>query len=158
VRGSVEKMMGRRKHRGARWLAVAATLLLAAVIGPVSADAEEGLSPLTVRGTETVSTEQAHKLFLEGVPFVDVRNARLYTRRHIPGAHHLDLYSAFDKAALESLVAKDQPVVIYCSGQKCSRSSTASEFAVDWGFTGVKYYRDGIVGWRDAGLPMKEES
>jgi rhodanese-related sulfurtransferase len=147
-----------REHQGASWPVVAILLLLAVVTGPVSAEPDDGRSPLTVPGAETVSTTQAHQLFLQGVPFVDVRNARLYTRRHIPAAHHLDLYSAFDKAALEALVAKDQPVVIYCSGQKCSRSSTASEFAVDWGFTQVKYYRDGIVGWRDAGLPMKEES
>ena len=135
-------------------------ILLAAALLPAGAiaDEDEGESPLSVPGTETVSTAQAFRLHQAGVAFVDVRNPRLYARRHIPGAHHLDLYSDFSKATLTEIVAPDQPVVLYCSGIKCSRSSTAAEFAVDWGYTGVKYFREGIVGWRDAGHPMVENS
>lgn len=117
---------------------------------------EEGKTPLSVAGAETITVAGAHQLFLAGVPFVDVRNPRLYARRHIPNAHHLDLKSAFNKRNLEMLVGHGDPVVIYCSGAKCSRSSTATGFAVDWGFSEVKYFREGIVGWRDAGLPMVE--
>ena len=138
-----------------RWLLLAA-LSLASPIALAAEDSEDELSPLSVAGAETISTDQAHGLYLAEVPFVDVRNPRLYARRHIPRAHHFDLSSDFNKAALESVVAKHQPVVIYCSGQKCRRSSSATEFAVEWGFTQVKYYRDGIVGWRDAGLPLQE--
>jgi rhodanese-related sulfurtransferase len=130
---------------------------LFSALAMAAAAADDGLSPLTVPGAETVTTEQAHALFQGGVTFVDVRNPRLFARRHIPGAHHLDLSSDFNKAGLEALVDKDQAVVIYCSGRKCSRSSNATGFAVDWGFTEVKYYRDGIVGWRDAGLPLNEQ-
>jgi rhodanese-related sulfurtransferase len=129
-------------------------LFALAVVSPLQA--EEGASPLSVDGAETIGVEQAHRLFLQGVPFVDVRNPRLYARRHVPGAHHLDLKSDFDKKNLEALVAPADPVVIYCSGVKCSRSATATDFAVDWGFTQVKYFREGIVGWRDAGLPLAE--
>ncbi len=137
-----------------------AVLLLTAAVVPLGAAATEGEgeSPLSVPGTETVTTAEAFRLHQAGVAFVDVRNPRLYARRHIPGAHHLDLYTDFSKATLGGIVAPDQPVVLYCSGIKCSRSSTAAEFAVDWGYTGVKYFREGIVGWRDAGHPMVEDS
>jgi rhodanese-related sulfurtransferase len=137
-----------------------AAALLAAAMLPVNAvaDAEEGESPASVPGTETVSTAEAYRLHQTGVTFVDVRNPRLYARRHIAGAHHLDLYTDFSKATLAAVVAPDQPVVLYCSGIKCGRSSTAAEFAVDWGYTAVKYFREGIVGWRDAGHPMVENS
>ena len=136
-----------------------AAFLLAATMLPVNAiAAEEGESPLSVPGTETVTTAEAYRLHQAGVTFVDVRNPRLYARRHIPGAHHLDLYTDFSKATLAAIVAPDQPVVLYCSGIKCGRSSTAAEFAVDWGHTAVKYFREGIVGWRDAGHPMVEKS
>jgi len=148
----------RRKDRKPVRLGMLTGLVLASTLGLAAQAAEKESSPVAVAGAETVSTGQAHELFLAGVPFVDVRNARLYARRHVPGAHHLDLYSDFNKAALEAIVARDRPVVIYCSGQKCSRSSTAAEFAVDWGFTRVKYFRDGIVGWRDAGLPLQTDS
>jgi rhodanese-related sulfurtransferase len=136
-----------------------AVLLLAANMLHASAVAdEEGESPLSVPGTETVSTAEAFRLHQAGVAFVDVRNPRLYARRHIPAAHHLDLYTDFSKATLAEIVTPDQPVVLYCSGIKCGRSSTAAEFAVDWGYTEVKYFREGIVGWRDAGHPMVENS
>jgi rhodanese-related sulfurtransferase len=115
---------------------------------------DDGPSPLAVDGAETISVERAHQLFLDGVPFVDVRNVRLYARRHIPNARHLELKSDFTLNNLAELVARDAPVVIYCSGVKCSRSSVAVEFAVEWGFKEVKYFRQGIVGWRNAGLPV----
>lgn len=139
------------RRAGIRALAVA----LAIGASPVAGDDGE-FSPETVAGAVTVSVAEAARLHADGVVFVDVRNPRLYARRHVPGAVHLDLSSDFNLANLEATVARDQPFVIYCSGVRCSRSSTAADFAVDWGFTGVHYFRDGIVGWRDAGLPMVE--
>lgn len=146
-----------RGSQRTRWL-LCMVLWACMAAGPVSAeDAETSGSPLAVPGTETVSPAQAYALFSQGVPFIDVRNPRLHARRHIPGAHHLDLSSNFTKSALEAIVDRDKPLVIYCSGRTCRRSSQASEFAVEWGFTRVKYFRDGIVGWRDAGYPLQEE-
>lgn len=123
--------------------------------GPVLAEKTDWRSPLTVEGTETVDVPTAQQLHAEGVAFVDVRNDRLFTRRHIPGAHHLELKSQYNEQALSAIVARDQPVVLYCSGIKCSRSYHAAEMAVDWGFTQVKYFRDGVVGWKKAGLPFR---
>ena len=74
----------------------------------------------------------------------------------VPGAVHLDLYDTFNLANPESRVARDQLFVLHCSGVKCRRSSSAAEWAVEWGFTGVHHFRGGIVDWRDAGLPMVE--
>jgi rhodanese-related sulfurtransferase len=51
---------------------------------------------------------------------------------------------------------KDQPIVIYCSGVKCSRSYRASEKAVEWGYTKVYYFRGGIVEWKKAGYPVEK--
>lgn len=133
-------------------------VVLVVTMLPVSAiaDEDEGESPVSVPGTERVSTAEAFRLHQAGVAFIDVRNPRLYARRHIPGAHHMDLYREFSKAALGEIVGPEESVVLYCSGIKCSRSSTAAAFAVDWGYTHVKYFREGIVGWRDAGYPMVE--
>jgi rhodanese-related sulfurtransferase len=112
-------------------------------------------APKHVVGAETVDVERAKSLHANGVSFVDVRATRLYKRRHIPGAHHLDLRSAFTEKALLELVAKDAPVVLYCSGIKCTRSSGAATRAVAWGFTRVHYFREGMRGWMRAGLPLE---
>ena len=111
-------------------------------------------SPKSVEGTTTVSVEQAAELFNRGVPFLDVRNQRLFNRKHIPNAIHLDLKNGYSKEALMGLIQPDQEIVIYCSGQKCSRSYRASTLAVHWGYTKIYYFRDGVIGWKTAGLPM----
>lgn len=121
------------------------------VIGTGYADKNEYRSPEQVEGAIHTSAQQAKVMFDQGAAFVDVRNPRLYAKKHIPGAFHLDLKNNYDEAKLDALAKKDQPIVIYCSGVKCSRSYRASEMAVSWGFTKVHYFRGGIVDWKKAG-------
>lgn len=115
-------------------------------------------SPEQVEGAITTSLQEAKVLFDKGVVFIDVRNPRLYAKKHIPGAFHLDLKEAFNEAAVTAIAKKDQAIVIYCSGVKCSRSYRASEKALLWGFNKVHYFRGGIVEWKKAGYPVDSES
>jgi rhodanese-related sulfurtransferase len=125
-------------------------------VTPLSHAAKAGYSaPLEVTGARTVTAEEVKSLFDAGVVIIDVRNPRLHARRHIPGAVHLDLKDVYDEESLAAVAKKDEPLVIYCSGVKCSRSSRASEKAVSWGYKKVLYFRGGIVDWRDAGYPVE---
>ncbi len=130
-------------------------LWLALIAFDATAEDSGWRAPAEVPGATTVTVERAKELFDAGVAFIDVRNPRLYARRHVPGAHHLDMKDVFGPDTLSAVVAKDEPLVIYCSGLKCSRSSRASEMAADWGFQKVYYFRGGIVDWRDAGMPLE---
>ena len=112
-------------------------------------------SPEQVDGAETISAERAKELFDEGVKFIDVRSPRLYNRRHIPGTHHLDLKEVYNEQSLAAVADRDEPIVIYCSGVKCSRSYRATEQAVSWGYSKIHYFRGGIADWRDAGYPVE---
>ena len=129
-------------------------LLWVVSMPPATAADGDWSSPLEVEGATTITVEQAKELYDSGVAFIDVRNPRLYARRHVPGAHHLDLKDAFTEQSLSQVVSRDQPLVIYCSGAKCSRSSRASEQAVSWGFEKVHYFRGGMSDWMNAGLPL----
>ncbi|MCB1801406.1 MAG: rhodanese-like domain-containing protein [Gammaproteobacteria bacterium] len=131
-----------------------AGLFLLGVIGFAAHAGEEGESPPSVEGATTIDIPEAQRLHAAGVKFIDVRNPRLFARRHVPGAIHLNLTDDFNLANLSATVGKDEPFVIYCSGITCSRSSDAAAWAVEWGFSQVKYFREGMAGWRDAGLPM----
>ena len=111
-------------------------------------------SPEQVEGTTKVTVQQAKELFDKGVVFIDVRNPRYYAKGHIPGAFHFDLKHNFDEAKLDGVVKKDQSIVIYCSGVKCSRSYRAATKAVSWGFTKVQYFRGGIAEWKKAGYSV----
>ena len=61
----------------------------------------------------------------------------------------------FTEANLTAVVAKDQPVIIHCSGPRCLLSSNASVKAVAWGFEQVYYFREGFPGWKAAGYPIE---
>jgi rhodanese-related sulfurtransferase len=131
-------------------------ILVAAVLAwPVQAVNRNYFSPLTVEGATTIDLQQAKALFDAGAVFVDVRPPRLFKRKHIPASYHLDLKNGFEKAALERIAKNDQPVVIYSSSVHCPRGYRAVALAVSWGYTNVKYFRGGIVEWRDARYPFE---
>ncbi len=112
------------------------------------AESTKWKSPETVDGTETVTLEQAKTMHINGVKFVDVRSPRQFKKRHIKGAIHLYINDAFTEQNLLKYVKKDEPFIIYCNGAHCSLSYKAATKAVDWGFTGIKYFRDGFRSWR----------
>jgi len=122
----------------------------------VQAEKTDWYAPMSVEGTVTVDVYEANELFHAGAVFIDVRNPRLFAKKHVPGAHHLDLKDGYSERALNAIAGLDDPVVIYSSGEQCSRSYRASEMAVNWGYTKVYYFRGGIIDWRDAGLPMEK--
>ena len=116
---------------------------------------EKWKSPETVEGTEAISLEQAKVMHAEGVTFVDVRSSRQYNKRHIPGAIHLYIKDEFTEVNLLMHVKKNESFVVYCNGAHCSLSSKAARKAVAWGFTKIKYYRDGFRAWRKDGNPLE---
>lgn len=129
-------------------------LLFAAVSQTGFAAQDNWRSPESVEGAITTTLEQAKGLHESGTVFIDVRNPRLYALGHIPAAYHLDLKNGFDEAALMALADKNDAIVIYCSGVKCSRSYRAAALAVNWGYQKVHYFRGGIVEWMKLGFPV----
>ena len=113
------------------------------------------VSPETVPNATTVSAAEAKKLFDEGVPFVDVRKDSDWEAGRIPEAYHIELKKVFSESELAKVVKNDEPVVFYCNGPKCMRSSKASAMAVKWGFTKVHYFRDGYPSWKAAEYPVE---
>lgn len=113
------------------------------------------VSPEQVAGATTVDTAQARALFDKEVAFVDVRKDSDWDAGRIPGAIHLDIKGKFTDESLSGEVKKDEPLVPYCNGSSCLRSSEASVMAVGWGFSKVHYYRDGFPAWKAAGNPVE---
>lgn len=112
-------------------------------------------SPLTVAGATTVDAAQAKALFDKGALFVDVRSDKDWAAGRIPDATHLELKKVFTEESLGKVAKKDGPVVLYCNGASCLRSSQAAEKAVAWGYTNVSYYRLGYPDWKAAGYPTE---
>ena len=47
---------------------------------------------------------------------------------------------------------KDTPIIVYCGGNV--RSPLAADTLMKMGYTDVKNYADGYIGWKRAGLPI----
>ena len=121
----------------------------------VEAGQEGEVSPTEIAGATTIDAAAAKTMLDRGVPFVDVRSDEDWSLGYIPGAVHLDSDDAFGEESLIAVASKDQAVVIYCMGPRCLRSSQASAKAVSWGFTRVRYFREGFPAWTAAGYPFE---
>jgi Flp pilus assembly protein TadD/rhodanese-related sulfurtransferase len=123
---------------------------------PESGEGTE-VSPLFVPGASSIDVIEAKQLYDNGVVFIDARDVTDWGIGHIEGAVSLDLDLKFTEEALIGVVNRDEPVVIYCHGPRCLRSSRAVEKAVSWGFTNVYYFRDGFPAWKISGYPFDTE-
>jgi len=136
-------------------IATIVTTLIMLTVATTGLAASSGYrSPEQAAGATTVSADEAKWLFDDGAVFIDVRNPRYFARRHIPGAHHLDMKDAFTEEALAAVAEKDQPIVIYASGIRCGRAHKGSRLAASWGYKKVYYFRGGIIDWKVVKFPI----
>ena len=110
---------------------------------------------MTVDGAKTVTTEEAKKLFDDGVLFIDVRKDKDQNAGRVSDAVQLNIKTKLSEETLSAEIKKTDPAVIYCNGERCMRSSDACKKAVAWGFTNLYYYRDGFPAWKSAGYPVE---
>ena len=71
----------------------------------------------------------------------------------IPGSISIPASDALRIAP--DVLAKDQPVVVYCSSRSCTASPTLAQKLVDIGFTDVTDFEGGVEEWERAGLHLE---
>jgi TolB-like protein/rhodanese-related sulfurtransferase/Flp pilus assembly protein TadD len=108
-----------------------------------------------VEGATRIDSATAKLLHDRGIPFVDVRDAGSFARRHIPGAVNLDLNLDFVEQNLTRVVGKNEEVVIHCWAETCSWGPYACAKAVLWGFERVYYFAGGVPAWVAADYPVE---
>ncbi len=92
----------------------------------------------------------SHKDLAEAVKsgklaLLDCNNTLTYNKNHIPGA----LNYGKVKADLAKFLPADKSmlVVAYCGDPDCSAYKAGATAAAELGYTNVKFYSGGIVGW-----------
>lgn len=81
----------------------------------------------------------------DNVVLLDVNGSESYAKAHIPGA--LDFASVEDSLAEHLPEDKDSLIVAYCANPKCGAWKRGAKAAKALGYTNVKHYAPGIVGW-----------
>ena len=123
---------------------------------------ESGGNLSDVAGATKIGIEQAKQLHDRGVQFVDV--GRLYSRKHIPGAHSLNwhylgvfwyLPREFTELRLLDIVDKTQEVVIYSNTEQ-GMAAYACAYAIDSGFKNVYFFENGFSKWKAADYPIDQ--
>jgi rhodanese-related sulfurtransferase len=90
----------------------------------------------------------------KSVTLLDANGTEVYVTGHIPGA--LDFTKV--KADLVSKLPKEKGalIVAYCANEACPAYQAAAKAAKDLGYTNVKHYAKGIMGWKEAGEPTEK--
>ena len=131
-----------------------AFLLLLSAIPSVWAG--KPVAPDAILKVVTVTTDQTIELILNN-PELVVIDARLfeeYRKGHIEGALPLVDSAVTSESLAKVLKNKGTPVLFYCNGPRCLRSSRAAIKALSHGYTNIFWFRDGWAGWLNSELPI----
>lgn len=131
-------------------------LVLPAVWLALPAVAERPLAPASVPGTQLVSAEQVVQMIgaQPDLVIIDSRRREEFDKGHIEGAINA-LDTELTRAALAKLApAPGRPLLFYCNGERCLRSSNSARDALAWGYRKVYWFRGGWQEWTDKNLPV----
>lgn len=118
--------------------------------------AEKPFAPATIPGVIIVSAEEVVELTLSRpeLVIIDSRKKSEYLKGHIEGAANL-LNTSMRREDMVALSPnKTTPIVFYCNGTRCLRSSDAIHKAMGWGYRNLFWFRGGWKEWTDKRLPV----
>lgn len=133
------------------------SLIILALVFPVLAHADtKPLAPESIPGATVLTADETVELILDTpeLLIIDSRKQQEYTKGHIEGAISL-LDTYMKKEDLEQIApSKSSPVLFYCNGTRCLRSSNAISKAIGWGYTNIYWFRGGWKEWTLNRLPV----
>ena len=91
----------------------------------------------------------------KSVTLLDVNGTDTYVKGHIPGA--IDFTKTKDTIAAKLPKDKSALIVAYCANENCSAYQQGAKAAKELGYTNVKHYAKGIMGWKDAGETVEKQ-
>ena len=87
------------------------------------------------------------------VTLLDANGTDSYKDGHIPTALNFEDV----QKSLASVLPKDKSalIVAYCANEQCSAYREAAAAAEELGYTNVKHYAKGIMGWKSSGAKVE---
>jgi rhodanese-related sulfurtransferase len=97
--------------------------------------------------------ELVRALAARTVTLLDANGTNSYKEGHIPGA--LDFAAVKTKLAAVLPTDKSALIVAYCANEDCPDYQEAAAAAEALGYTNVKHYEGGIMGWKESGARVE---
>jgi len=126
-----------------------ALLITVAEVGEATAD---DLKAVTIVDADRLKTwiDQGKKILL-----IDSRVASEYKEGHIPTAINIPA-PVMEQHQTKLPKDRSYPIVFYCNGwPECKKSHDACEKAIQWGYTQIYWFRDGIPAWQAKRYPLE---
>lgn len=119
--------------------------------------ADKPIAPNSVTGAVLVNAEQVVELILSTPQLVtiDSRHPEEFVKGHIEGALNLLDTDTTAESLARLTQGKESPVLFYCNGERCLRSSHAAKTAVSLGYRKVYWFRGGWSEWIEKQMPVK---
>lgn len=114
------------------------------------------VAPESMPGVIKVTAEEVIEQILlnPDLVVIDSRKKTEYAKGHIEGAVNL-LNTNMNQQSLEMIAPdKTKPILFYCNGIRCLRSSDAVTKALDWGYKNIFWFRGGWNEWMEKRLPV----
>ena len=144
-----------------RMLAASALLLIFAAplqAAPEGITTGKQLQTMAERETNEINTAGLVKMIEEELEMVLIDIRTTDEVRNMGGTIDAPQNNVIPRGWLEFrapgvALSKDTPIVVYCGAG--IRSPLAAKSLQDMGYTNVKHYPPGFIGWRKDGLPVK---
>ena len=112
--------------------------------------------PVVLPSPQMIDLAKFHDLVDAHAIVLDARSPLFFRAGHVPGAHALsrevfETDYAKQKALLET--HRQDPLIVYCSGDACVDSRLVAQALQKLGYTHVLVFEGGWEEWRQAGLP-----
>ena len=118
--------------------------------------AEKPFAPKKLEGTIWVDAEAVAELMVNTpkLLIVDSRKEIEYSKGHIQGSVSLlDTEMTLEKLSKHA-TDKAAPILFYCNGERCLRSSRAASKALEWNYKNIYWFRGGWNEWVEKGMPI----
>jgi rhodanese-related sulfurtransferase len=100
--------------------------------------------------------EQAYRLHIQGIKFIDARMPDDYAAGHIKGAYNIPFDGDESYRDILNSFSKDEILVVYCEGTDCDLSIYLSNEIFEKGFKRVYVFFGGWNEWVEKNYPVSK--
>ena len=118
------------------------------------------MAPEKLQGTIRVDAEAVVDLMVNtpNLVIIDTRKDIEFGKGHIQGAISMLDTKMTIEGLKKHVPEKSTPILLYCNGERCLRSSRAASFALDAGYKLIYWFRGGWNEWIKKGMPISNET